>query len=355
MHDEDVQHYGSAWRLPEPGGGRGLIGRLVIAAALAAAGVLASVPSRAQEDQPPWKIAIVGPMSGEDAHLGRAMVDAAQLRLDEINAAGGIGGRMVEIVEFDDGNDAEKAAKVAEDVARNSNALVVLGHRTSGASVAAASVYQKFKMPAISGTATADELTADSRWYYRVVYNNGLQADFIANYINSILRFKHTTLIATDSVYAKSLADAFRASVEELPLEITHSYDLAADDPDIDLNMAEIIAELSLVPDSGVVFLAMSAANAAHFVREMRNSGFTFPLFGADSINQNFPDYFEPDPVLKTSPGDFTDQTYATTSMIWDVANESAVRFRTAFLNKHGRSPDSAMGFSRSIPAGDAA
>ncbi len=315
--------------------------RLLVALAILAFMCLPAPGTARAQDAQPWEIAVVGPMSGNNSHLGRAMADAAQLRANQINAAGGVRGRQVRIVEHDDRNDPAYAGEVAQRVAQTGNTIVVLGHRTSGTSIAAGPVYQQNEVPVISGTATADAVTLNNPWYFRVVYNNHLQSDFIANYINGILKFEYVTLISTDSAYGKSLADAFRSSVESLPLQIAHTYEVEADDIDIDLRMAGIVSELSLAPNSGMIFLAMNAENAAHFVREMRNSGFTFPIFGADSINQEFPRYFEPDPVLKTSRGDFTDQIYAATSMIWDVANENAVQFRNAFRRAYGRWPDS--------------
>jgi len=229
------------------------------------------------------------------------------------------------------------------EIATESRALLVIGHRTSGASIAAAPVYMEHGIAAISGTATADKLTVNNPWYFRATYNNSRQAEFIANYISSILKYRTVTLVSTDDVYGKSLKTAFAASTENLRMEIAHEYEVDATSDEIDFDMADIVAELSLMPDSGMVFLAMNAANAAHFVREMRNSGFSLPVFGADSINQQFPDYFEPDPILKTRPGDFTDQIYATTSMIWDVANEAAISFRNRFNRAYGQMPDSGM------------
>lgn len=296
---------------------------------------------RAQESDEVLEIAVAGPMSGPRAELGLAMSRATQLAVDEINEAGGLNGRQVRVVTYDDKNEPKIATEVAGDISKNSKALFVLGHRTSGASIAAAPIYKEHKIPAISGSATADSLTQNNPWYFRVIYNNELQADFIANYINSILKYENVTLVSTDSVYGKSLAKAFHKSVERLPLKVAHEFKVEADDPDIDLTMAETVSELSLAPDSGMVFLAMNSVNAAHFVREMRNSGFNLPIFGADSINQKFPENFESDAVLKTSAGDFTDQILATTSMIWDVANEKAVTFRSDFRNKFGQSPDS--------------
>jgi len=301
-----------------------------------------TVPASAQETKP-WTVAVAGPMTGASAHLGAAMVNATTLKAAEINAAGGINGRMIEIVTFDDQNSAEFAAEIALEIATQSEAIIVIGHRTSGASIAAAPVYMEYGVPAISGTATADELTVNNPWYFRATYNNSLQADFIANYMSSILNYRTATLVATDDVYGQSLRDAFLSSSEKLRMEIAHQYDVDPTSEDIDLDMADIVSELSLMPDSGMVFLAMNAVNAAHFVREMRNSGFALPVFGADSINQQFPGYFEPDPILKTRPGDFTDQIFATTSMIWDVANEAAIKFREDYSQSFGVSADSGM------------
>ena len=303
---------------------------------------IAVSPVAAQEKDP-WVIAVAGPMTGSSAHLGKAMKDAAQLKVDEINAAGGLNDRLVELLVFDDQNSPERAAEVALEIATQSRALLVIGHRTSGASIAAAPIYMEHEITAISGTATADALTENNPWYFRATYNNSLQAEFIANYISSILNYRTATVVATDDVYGASLKDAFIASSANLRMEITHQFDVDAESEDIDFDMADIVSELSVMPDSGMVFLAMNAVNAAHFVREMRNSGFSLPVFGPDSINQQFPGYFEPDPVLKTRPGDFTDQIYATTSMIWDVANEDAIKFQNRFNQVYGVKPDSGM------------
>ncbi len=303
---------------------------------------LIAAPVSAQ-NQDPWVVAVAGPMTGPSEHLGAAMLNATTLRANEINATGGINGRMIEVVAFDDQNSPELAAEIALEIATETEAVIVIGHRTSGASIAAAPIYMEHEIAAISGTATADELTVNNPWYFRATYNNSLQAEFIANYISSILKYRTATLVATDDVYGRSLRDAFLSSSENLRMDIPHQYDVDPTSPDIDLDMADIVSELSLMPDSGIVFLAMNAENAAHFVREMRNSGFALPVFGADSINQQFPSYFEPDPILKTRPGDFTDQIYATTSMIWDVANEAAIKFRENYREAFGVSADSGM------------
>lgn len=86
------------------------------------------------------------------------------------------------------------ASRAAETIATD---LIAIGHRTSGASIADGPVYYANKIPAISGTKTADQLTAVDLWYFRATYNNALQADFVANYVNSTLGYNTATLVSS--------------------------------------------------------------------------------------------------------------------------------------------------------------
>ena len=84
----------------------------------------------------------------------------------------------------------------------------MIGHRTSDASLAAGLVYLEKEIPAVTGTATADELTANP-WYFRTTYSNRLQAELIAGYMTSVLGFEQATLITTNTAYSNSLSEAF--------------------------------------------------------------------------------------------------------------------------------------------------
>lgn len=314
--------------------------RRVASAATLALFLLHLTPAGHAAEAGSWQIAVAGPMSGESAALGRAMLDAVQLRVDEVNDAGGLAGRSVDVVAYDDQNDPELAVDIARKIAANEQTLLVIGHRSSGASIAAGAVYKASGIPAITGTATAEEVTNDNKWFFRVIYNNRLQADFIANYINTILDYENATLIHDDSAYGQSLAEAFRETVKGIPLKISREFEVSAADENLDIEILGIISQLSLSPNSGMVFLALQAKEAAIFVREMRNSGFAFPIFAPDSINESFPRYFEADDILKLSPGDFTNKIYSTTSIIWDVSTVGANRFRKAFEKRFERAPN---------------
>ena len=139
------------------------------------------------------KIAIAAPLSniGQSTLIGgESMVKGAQLYIDQINQAGGIDGRKIELQVYDDQNDAQIAAEVAHEIV-DSSALAVIGHYSSSTSLVAGKIYQAYGIPAITGSATADDVTKWNNWYFRSTFVNSRQGLFIANYIKKILKRSH--------------------------------------------------------------------------------------------------------------------------------------------------------------------
>ena len=83
-----------------------------------------------QKRPKPVYIAVVGPMSGPEAKRGEMMVNGINLYLDELehDLEDTLGGRTIELLVFDDQNDAQLAAQIAADIARENKVLLVLGH-----------------------------------------------------------------------------------------------------------------------------------------------------------------------------------------------------------------------------------
>ena len=139
--------------------GAGLLALVAIAAAIAI--ILFS-----QREQPvaPLYVAIAGGMSGSGAASGLETVQSARLYFDRLNAGGGVSGHPVELLIFDDQNDPKKAKQVAQEIVDDDRVMLVIGHSTSSTSVAASPIYEAAGLPAITSTATADNVT-QSPWY----------------------------------------------------------------------------------------------------------------------------------------------------------------------------------------------
>lgn len=85
-------------------------------------------------------LAMAGP-SSEDNISGKEMVQGVRLYLDSVNADGGINGKKVKLLVFDDRNDPEVAAQVAREIVETTPALAVLGHLYSSTSLQESQIY----------------------------------------------------------------------------------------------------------------------------------------------------------------------------------------------------------------------
>ena len=101
------------------------------------------------------QIAVIGPLSGKDSAGGQAMLDGVNLCVAEINERGGISGRKLEVLVYDDQNSKEIARKKAIEIVRDINALAVIGHYYSSTSVEGGKIYKQYGIPAVTPSATA--------------------------------------------------------------------------------------------------------------------------------------------------------------------------------------------------------
>lgn len=98
-------------------------------------------------------LAMVGPQTGDNAEYGKSMKTAAQIAVDEWNEKGGVIGKTIKLVDFDDANSSEQAASIAEKIVGDKSISAVLGHFSSGVAMTAGEVYQEAGIALVNGSA----------------------------------------------------------------------------------------------------------------------------------------------------------------------------------------------------------
>lgn len=98
-------------------------------------------------------LAFVGPQTGDNAEYGKSMKTAAQIAIDEWNEKGGVIGKKIKLVDFDDANSSEQAASIAEKIVGDESIKAVLGHFSSGVAMTAGEVYQESGIALVNGSA----------------------------------------------------------------------------------------------------------------------------------------------------------------------------------------------------------
>ena len=123
---------------------------LALATAVSALAVCPAATVMASDDV---TLAVVGPMTGDNAEYGKSFKAAAQIAVDEWNEKGGVLGQEIKLVDYDDANASEQAASIAEKLVGDDSVKAVLGHFSSGVAMTAAEIYQDEGLALVNGSA----------------------------------------------------------------------------------------------------------------------------------------------------------------------------------------------------------
>src|SRR6478736_10046574 len=124
----------------------------VLAIALAAT----TSPSFAAD---PIKIGVDGPFTGGSSSMGVSMRDGVRLATDEINKAGGVLGRQIQLIERDDEAKNERGAQIAQELINKEKVVAVVGYINTGVGLASERFFQEAKIPVFNNVATGTVVT----------------------------------------------------------------------------------------------------------------------------------------------------------------------------------------------------
>jgi len=187
------------------------------------AGFIVLLLLAACQSREPVKIGFVAGLSGRVADVGISERNGAQMAVDDANAAGGIDGRMIELVVHDDGQNSENTARLVAELA-DAQVAFVIGPMTSSTAVAGAAIANQCKLVMISPAGTTDELSGKADYYYRCVADAPAAAQQQADFLLDLGRRKLTVLgdsnnYAFAASYAKALGARFKARGGQVVLD----------------------------------------------------------------------------------------------------------------------------------------
>lgn len=297
---------------------------------------------RWQPTSGPLLLAVAGPMSGANAPNGQAMVRGVQLYLDQVNANGGVHGQRIELLTFDDQGDPDVARQQAQAIVNHDRILAVVGHYSSATTQAASPIYAAAALPALTGSATADAITADNRWYFRTIFSNHDQSIFLANYVQQVMGYTSADIVYDTNLYGTTLATTFEETFTGLGAHIQRKWRLDSTDQQLPEQIEQLVRELTAGRKRAnhLLFLATYGAEATELVTKLRRRDFPYPIVGGDALaGVAFANRFHQYPEEQAIPGYFSDGIYATSPILFDLAGEETEHFRQLFLQAYGVEP----------------
>ncbi|MGC9504683.1 extracellular solute-binding protein [Baaleninema sp.] len=284
--------------------------------------------------------------SGDYASGGEEMVRGTQMYLDEVNRAGGIHGKPVELLVFDDEGDIEVGRQQAQKIAADDRILLALGPYFSSIALEAGKIYDSVNLPAVTATAQADEVTENNHGFFRVLFNTSKEGVLLANYVKKILDRETVTIIFDGSdTWSSSLATSFKNTFRGLEGRLNYQWDIHPSSEateNLSDRIDQILSEISEIdPESiGTIALFTKTTDAAKILIQLRRSGVDSPIIGGDSIaEQTFLTELQHYPEAQAQPGYFSDGIYATSPLIYDISNEAVQEFRNQFIEKYQQNP----------------
>jgi branched-chain amino acid transport system substrate-binding protein len=160
-------------------------------------------------------IGAAGPMTGKLTWIGEQMQRGAEMAVADINAAGGVLGRQVQLITADDFCDPKQAVAAAQKLVGD-GVVFVVGHYCSGASIPASEVYEAAQVLQISPGSTNPMLTEQGRAnVFRVIGRDDVQGIVAGNYLADHWGDKGIAIVHDDTTYGRGLADETKKQLDK--------------------------------------------------------------------------------------------------------------------------------------------
>ena len=274
----------------------------------------------------PIKIGVAGPHSGDFAPYGVPTLQAVEIVADQINADGGIDGRLIELVVGDDLCDPSQSTNVASRFITE-EVVAVVGHICSGATISAMGIYMSANIPVISPSATSPELTKSGKYtgFFRTIAPDDLQGVTQGIFLTESLQIARAAVIHDAQDYGKGLADSTKLYLEQsgsVEIALYESIGVGA------VDYSAITSKIVNLNVDAIVFGGYHP-EASRLVNQLREKGYQGAFIAGDGIKTN--DFISlagvgSEGVYTTSPKDKSGYK----------ENQDAQK---AFMDKHNETP----------------
>jgi branched-chain amino acid transport system substrate-binding protein len=273
------------------------------------------------------KIGFVGPMTGDYANYGQSMSTAVQIAVDEINAAGGIDGVMVELIVEDSEGDTAKANAAFEKLANVDGIYGLVGAVFSSNSLAIAPKAQAQKVVMISPSSTVPEIVEAGNYIFRTVGSDALQAQVLSRYVLEELDIDKIAILYTKNDYSQGLTDGFTQFYEAAGGEVVAVESGLQGDKDFRTQLTNIKGV-----DAEGLLLPNYVAEIAQMIEQASQLGIDAQIISADGFSN---------PEILTLAPDFVDGIVFSGPAQEDAESTITADFQEVYTAAYGQAADS--------------
>lgn len=275
----------------------------------------------------PIKIGFSGQLTGIYSDLGVQGRNGVQLAIENMNKAGGINGRTLELIVENDENSIEGALQADKKLIEE-GVVAIIGHMTSSQTLGVEKFIRDQKIPLISPTASSPLLEGKQDYIFRLNPSSDRSAAVMGKYANNYLEKKRVAVLydmnnkAYSLPYAQEFVHSFMELGGRIPLQIEFS-------SEEEVGWAEIINRID-EEDVAAVAIVASAADTAAFAQEIREQDKEWKIFGSGwAYTQNLIQY----------GGRAVEGLMFTDSFNSESTHPAYKEFKAQYIKRFGREP----------------
>lgn len=274
-------------------------------------------------------IGVISPNTGALAAYGNGVVTGADLAVEQINAAGGILGRQVELIKTDDQSDPTECLNAFNSLVAQGVGMIV-GSATSGCTSAITDAANEEEICLLSPTATADSITTEDDYVFRACYADSFQGAIAAAYAKQAGFDKVGVVYCAADVYSKGLYDSFSSACGKYGIEVVDAQSTAS------LDVQDYTNQFASMVKAGVDFVYAPFyydVIGPYVVPQARAAGYSGVIMGADGYDTT-PDY-----VVDGADLSAFNKVYWTNHYDPTDSSEKVSSFVKAYEDKYGSVP----------------
>jgi len=279
-------------------------------------------------------LGVYGSTTGTTATFGKSTLNGVQMAVDELNAAGGVGGKKVVVVPEDDQSKADEAATAVQKLINQDRVVALIGEVASSRSLAAAPIAQADGVPMISPSSTNPQVTKVGDFIFRTCFIDPFQGTVMGKFATQNLKFKRVAILKdVKNDYSVGLAKYF---TEEFQGKQGGSIvgEQSYNEGDSDFR-SQLTALKSNNPEA--IFVPGYYTEVGLIARQARELGITAPLLGGDG--------WVSDELIKIG-GDALNGCYYSNHFAPDAPDTALQGFITRYKTKNGGDPDAIAGLA---------
>jgi len=282
----------------------------------------------------PIKLGSIYSLTGSYAVIEDPALKGAKLAVKEINAAGGIKGRPIQLIQYDGKSTLADIANAAQRLVHEDKVIAIVGVADSGFYLASAPIAQDAGIPYLDTGGTVPNLPEQvGEFAHMMPFGDDYQAYVAAEFAQKDLGAKSAFILRDgDTDYTRAIAGFFKEKFTKLGGKIVDESSYHTGDTDYSAHVTKI---RSLNPQPDIIYAAMNPGDDATFVRQAREGGITLPIIGGDAFDN-------PD-LVKNAGAKNTKDVYFTTHMAMTQDGGAVTKFINAYKAEFGVPPENAF------------